>query len=93
MTLIMLTCDTFRVSQMVMTFSQIINLWGVSELAGDLGLPAKNVRRWLDTGSIPSDWFLAVEAAALKRGHAGVSLTTLAEAAEARRLSRTAEAA
>ena len=71
-----------------MTFAQILSRWGLAELAGDLGLPVKNVRRWSDLGSIPSEWFAAVVRAAGARGFHDITLETLADAAEARRLAR-----
>lgn len=91
----MLTPDTFRVSYVVMTFSDIITRWDtLQDLAADLCLPVKNVRRWQDIGSIPAEWFVAVEAAAKARGFAAVTTRTLSEAAHDRRLSKvSAEAA
>lgn len=89
----MLTTDTFRVMPPFMTFTDIIDLWpSVHDLAGDLGLPAKNVRRWIDTSSIPAEWFLAVQGAAAARGFDQVTVETLSEAAHSRRLARMAEA-
>lgn len=78
-----------------MTFPDILAKWpSLASLAGDLGLPVKNVRRWEDIGSIPSEWFVAVERAAEVRGIAGVTIQSLAHAAHARRLSKvSAEAA
>ena len=91
----MLTRDTFRVSEAVMTFSDIITRWPtLQDLAGDLDLPVKNVRRWQDIGSIPAEWFVSVQSAAKARGFADVTIRTLSEAAHSRRLSKvSAEAA
>jgi hypothetical protein len=72
-----------------MTFADILARWGLAELASDLGLPVKNVRRWSDLGSIPSEWFAAVVRAAEGRGFHDITLEALAAAAEARRLART----
>lgn len=71
-----------------MTFSAIIEAWGIGTLAADLMLPSKNVRRWVDLDSIPAEWFAAVARAAKRRGYHGVTIRALAEIAEARRLSR-----
>jgi len=87
----MLTNDTKRVTAWFMTFTDIIDLWpSVHELAADLGLPAKNVRRWIDTSSIPAEWFLAVQQAAAARGFKQVTVESLSEAAHCRRLARIA---
>lgn len=72
-----------------MTFLDIIALWPSShELADDLGLPVKNVRRWIDIGSIPSEWFVSVERAAKARGLRTVNLKVLSQAAHDRRLAK-----
>lgn len=72
-----------------MTFSDIITRWpALQDLAGDLGLPVKNVRRWQDIGSIPAEWFVAVQVAAKARGFTDVNIRSLSEAAHARRLSK-----
>jgi hypothetical protein len=85
----MLTTDTFRVIPQFMTFPDILSQWpSLASLAGDLGLPVKNVRRWEDIGSIPAEWFVAVEKAAVARGIAGVTIKALANAAHARRLAK-----
>lgn len=85
----MLTPDTFRVSYVVMTFSDIITRWDtLQDLAADLGLPVKNVRRWQDIGSIPAEWFVAVDAAAKRRGFKGISVVALSRIAHSRRLSK-----
>jgi hypothetical protein len=75
-----------------MFFKPIIARWGIADLAEDLHLPTKNVRRWDDGDSIPADWFAAVVRAANKRAFAEITLEYLAEAAERRRLSRVSEA-
>lgn len=84
----MLTDNTKRVSNPSMTFAQILARWGLVDLATDLGLPVKNVRRWADLGSIPSEWFAAIVRAAEQRGFHEVTLEALADAAEQRRLAR-----
>lgn len=66
----------------------IISRWTISELAKDLGIPAKNVRRWVDFDSIPAEWFAAIARAAEKRGFHEITLEALAEIAERRRLSK-----
>ena len=78
-----------------MTFTDIIARWPtLQQMAGDLGLPVKNVRRWQDIGSIPAEWFVAVQTAAKARGFGDITVRSLSEAAHARRLSRaSAEAA
>lgn len=84
----MLTNNTFRVTDLSMKHVAVIERWGVAELARDLSLPTKNVRRWLDFGSIPAEWFSAVARAAAGRGYHEVTLDALASGAEARRLER-----
>lgn len=86
----MLTDNTVRVIRVDMFFKPIIELWsGPAALAEDLEVPAKNVRRWIDSDSIPADWFAAVVRAAQRREFQGVTVDRLAEIAEARRLSKT----
>lgn len=74
-----------------MTCVELISRWGVVELAKDLGLPVKNVRRWIDFDSIPADWFAAIGRAAELRGFSDVTVEALAEIAEARRLAKAAQ--
>jgi hypothetical protein len=76
-----------------MIFASVISRWGVAELAADLGLPTKNVRRWVDNDSIPAEWFAAVARAADVRGHADITVEKLAMLAEERRLRRAQDAA
>lgn len=45
-----------------MFFKPIIARWGEPKLAEALKLPLKNVRRWVDTDSIPGGWYLRVAA-------------------------------
>lgn len=45
-----------------MYFKPIIDRWGEAKLAESLRLPVKNVRRWVDTDSIPGGWYLRVAA-------------------------------
>lgn len=87
-TQVMLTGNTKRVTNFDMTCVEIINRWGVSDLAKDLGIPSKNVRRWVDFDSIPAEWFAAMARAAELRGHADITVERLAEIAEARRLAK-----
>ncbi len=75
-----------------MWFSPLIERWGVAVLAADLGLPTKNVRRWVDLDSIPAEWFAAIARAAAKRGLEGINLEQLAALAEGRRIARRARA-
>lgn len=56
----MLTSNTKRVFFGVMFFKPIIARWGEAKLADALNLPVKNVRRWIDTDSIPGGWYLRV---------------------------------
>lgn len=72
-----------------MFFAPLIKAWGIAELALALGLPTKNVRRWVDLDSIPADWFAAIERAAAKAGREYVTVAHLADLAEQRRLSKT----
>lgn len=68
-----------------MFFTPIIDRRGLAELASDLGLPMKNVRRWIDSDSIPADWWKPI-------ADSGVAtLDELASAAEARRLAKATE--
>ncbi len=70
-----------------MFFQPIIARKGVAGLAAALALPAKNVRRWVDSDSIPAEWWKPL-------ADAGVaSLDELAAAAQTRRLGRQADAA
>lgn len=73
-----------------MTCVEIIARWTVTELAKDLGIPAKNVRRWVDFDSIPADWFAAIARAAELRGFHDITVEALADVAEARRLAKAA---
>lgn len=45
-----------------MFFKPIIARWGEAKLAETLKLPLKNVRRWVDTDSVPGVWYLRVAA-------------------------------
>lgn len=71
-----------------MIFRELIERWGIVELATDLDLPAKNIRRWVDSDSIPAEWFAAVARAAERRGFAEITAETLVDMAERRRLER-----
>jgi hypothetical protein len=71
-----------------MFFAPLIHDWGVAEMASALGLPTKNVRRWVDLDSIPADWFAAIARAARKSGRRHITAAHLAELAERRRLAR-----
>jgi len=73
-----------------MHFRPLILDIGIHELAVALQLPPKNVRRWVDNDSIPAEWFKAVSQAARRLGHRGISVSTLAEIAEQKRLSKAA---
>lgn len=79
-----------------MFFRPIIALWGAEDaarnLSSDVGLPPKNVRRWVDFDSIPADWFTAVAKAAQRRGFKDVTVERLAQIAEDRRLARSGSA-
>ena len=78
----MLTTDTERVIRVDMFFTPIIDRRGIADTAKAVGLPTKNVRRWTDMDSIPADWWL-------KLSEVGIAtLDELAQAAEARRVSR-----
>jgi len=70
-----------------MWFIPIIELWK-GELASDLGLPGKNVKRWVDFDSIPAEWFAPVARAAANRGFTHVTVELLAARAEARAVAR-----
>lgn len=71
-----------------MFFSPLIERWGVAEMAADLGLPTKNVRRWVDLDSIPADWFAAIARSARSRGDREITEKHLAALAEQRRLAK-----
>lgn len=82
-----------------MFFKPIIKTWrgadpstddGLVQLAADLGLPTKNVRRWADLDSIPADWFSAIARAAAAAGFEGVTEASLSAVAERRRMTRRA---
>lgn len=63
-----------------MFFKPIIARWGEAKLAEALKLPVKNVRRWVDTDSIPGGWYLRVAATGI------ATLEELAAAGTAREL-------
>lgn len=49
-------------------FKEVIGLWpSPAELAGDVGEKADTVRKWKERGSIPSDCWVDLVAAAEKR--------------------------
>lgn len=75
-----------------MFFAPMINDWGIAAMAADLGLPTKNVRRWVDLDSIPADWFAPIARVAAAAGREGITEAHLSALAERRRLSRTADA-
>lgn len=69
-----------------MFFTPVIEqLGGPHELGAALGLPAKNVRRWIDLDTIPVDRFREVERAAKRKGVTGVTVQRLVSLAEERR--------
>jgi hypothetical protein len=61
-----------------MFFTPIIARWGEKKLAEALSLPVKNVRRWVDTDSVPGGWYLRVAATGI------ATLEELASAGTAR---------
>ena len=64
-----------------MTHTDIINLWpSVSDFAVDLGVEYGTAKAMRRRGSIPSEYWLKVEAGATSREISGVSLQVLAEA-------------
>ena len=67
-----------------MWFRPLIAKWGAAELAADLGLPTKNVRRWVDLDSIPAEWFAPIARAAVGRSFREVTVEMLAARAEGR---------
>ncbi len=68
-------------------FTPVIMRWTEARLlARDLGLPAKNVRRWIDLDTIPADRFKGVAEAARVRGFDEITVDLLATIAEDRRL-------
>jgi hypothetical protein len=71
-----------------MFFAPLINDWGIAEMAAALGLPTKNVRRWVDLDSIPADWFAAIARIAGKHGRGHITEAHLAAIAERRRLAK-----
>lgn len=70
-----------------MFFTPIIARWGESKLAEALKLPVKNVRRWVDTDSIPGGWYLRVAATGI------ASLEELAAAGTSRDMASEAKRA
>jgi hypothetical protein len=76
-----------------MSFANFIDTWGLAQLAADLGLPTKNVRRWVDNDSIPAEWFAAVARASRRAGRPRTTEQQLAAIAERRRLARTEQVA
>lgn len=73
-----------------MWFIPTIERLGEAKLACALGIPLKNVRRWIDLDSIPAEWFAPIARAALALGQPDISVEFLADQAEARRLHRSA---
>lgn len=51
-------------------FKEVIDLWpSTAELASDVGKEADAVRKWKERGSIPSDVWADLVAAAVKRNY------------------------
>jgi len=71
-----------------MYFKPLIESWGIGDIAKALELPAKNVRRWVDSDSIPAEWFAPLARAAERHGKPGFSVHDLALLAERRRVER-----
>jgi len=69
--------------QKMPTFSELIEEFGASSLARDLGIPPVNVHSWKTRDSIPSAHWLALVDVAGRRGMR-LSLERLAEMAEIR---------
>ena len=88
----MLTGDTKRVSHRDMFFKPLIDRWGALDLAKALGLPAKNIRSWENSDSIPAEWFNAIARASDDRGFTDITVEALADLSEKRRLARSTEA-
>ena len=79
-----------------MFFRPIIARWGEAKLAETLKLPVKNVRRWVDSDSIPGGWYLRVAAtgmATLEELAAAATAKELASEAKRQAARRAAEAA
>lgn len=73
-------------------FEPIIRRWDtVTAFAADVGCSEPVARQWVRGDSIPAAWFAPVARAALKRGFAEVTLESLADRAERRRLVREAQ--
>jgi|GEM_PF-5058279 len=68
-----------------MFFKPIIERRGIAQLATALRIPSKNVRRWVDTDSIPGGWYLRVAATGIasleELAAAGTSRDMASEAA------------
>jgi hypothetical protein len=71
-----------------MSFCRVIQDVGVARLATGLGLPPKNVRRWVDNDSIPAEWFAPISRLGLMVNGEELSVEYLAGVAEQRRLAR-----
>jgi len=69
-----------------MFFTPIIRRFDIATLSQGLGIPVKNIRRWIDLDSIPAEWFSPVVRHAQQMGHADISHELLSSRAEARRL-------
>jgi hypothetical protein len=75
---------TYRMG-MLTDFAAVVALWpSLSELAADLGIAYGVAKQWRRRNSIPADKWLALVAAAERRGFDGITLDLLAGLAQAR---------
>lgn len=70
-----------------MFFIPIINRFEIAILAAGLGVPTKNIRRWIDLDSVPAEWFSPLVRFSAANGHSDITHELLSSRAEARRLS------
>ncbi len=67
----------------VETFSELIALWGnPAELAQDIGAKANTVSKWSQRNFVRSEWWNAIERAAVTRGFDGITVEMMADLAE-----------
>lgn len=66
------------INRPVETWGEFLGLWPtVAAFAGDLGVPTRRVRGWLDRKSVPPSYFEQIGAAACDRGIKGATASFL----------------
>jgi len=64
------------------TYLDIMNAWDTRKgLAADLDVTDTSVRKWVERGKIPCEYWLDVTTLAAKRGHPEITLEVLAKIA------------